>query len=48
VGLVGDAGQCVSLERFGASADYRTLFTEFGITVQAVVDAAHASIDAAS
>src|SRR5690606_16578265 len=27
--VVGDAGRCVSLEHFGASADYRTLFREF-------------------
>jgi transketolase len=38
--IVGDAGRSVSLEHFGASADYRTLFQEFGITVEAVVEAA--------
>jgi transketolase len=30
--FVGDQGACVSIEHFGASADYKTLFTEFGIT----------------
>jgi transketolase len=45
-GIVGDAGRSVSLERFGASADYQTLFTEFGITAGAVVDAARASVAA--
>ena len=42
--LVGDAGETVSLEHFGASADYQTLFTEFGITAEAVVAAAHRSL----
>jgi transketolase len=45
--IVGDAGRCVSLEHFGASADYTTLFREFGITPEAVVAAAKESIDAA-
>ncbi|MGI8946454.1 MAG: transketolase, partial [Ornithinimicrobium sp.] len=35
--LVGDAGRMVSLEHFGASADYETLYQEFGITAEAVV-----------
>ena len=30
--LVGDAGRIVSLEHFGASADCKTLFREFGFT----------------
>ena len=47
-GLVGDAGRCVSLEHFGASADYARLFEEFGITTDAVVAAAHESIAAAA
>ncbi|WP_026552287.1 transketolase [Arthrobacter sp. H20] len=42
--LIGDAGRSVSLEHFGASADYQTLFTEFGITADAVVQAARESI----
>ncbi len=46
--LLGDAGRAVSLEHFGASADYQTLFAEFGITSAAVVAAARASIAAAS
>jgi transketolase len=45
--VVGDAGRSVSLEHFGASADFATVFTEFGLTAEAVVDAAHASIAAA-
>jgi transketolase len=45
--FVGDAGRCVSLEHFGASADYQTLYREFGITVEAVVAAARDSLQAA-
>src|SRR5690606_40901266 len=41
--LVGDAGRCVSLEHFGASADYQRLYTEFGTTAEAGVPAAKAS-----
>jgi transketolase len=46
--LVGDAGRIVSLEHFGASADFQRLFSEFGITADAVVRAARESIEAAS
>lgn len=46
--LLGDAGRPVSLEHFGASADYERLYREFGITADAVVDAAKASIAAAT
>jgi len=42
--VVGDAGRIVSLEHFGASADYKVLFREFGITAEAVVQAAKDSI----
>jgi transketolase len=42
--VVGDAGRIVSLEHFGASADYQRLYREFGITAEAVVTAAHDSI----
>ncbi|MHA6800425.1 transketolase [Bounagaea algeriensis] len=42
--FVGDAGEAVSLEHFGASADYKTLYAEFGITSDAVVDAARRSL----
>ncbi|WP_103489290.1 transketolase, partial [Streptomyces sp. SM5] len=34
--VVGDAGRIVSLEHYGASADYQTLYKEFGITPEAV------------
>ena len=42
--IVGDAGRIVSLEHFGASADYQRLFREFGITAEAVAAAARDSI----
>jgi transketolase len=45
--IVGDSGRIVSIEHFGASADYRRLFTEFGITAEAVAQAAKDSIAAA-
>jgi len=41
---VGTAGRCVSLEHFGASADYQTLYEKFGITADAVVAAARESL----
>ncbi|GAA1319998.1 transketolase [Leucobacter albus] len=41
---VGDRGRSVSIEHFGASADYETLFQKFGITTDAVVAAAHDSL----
>ncbi|WP_336991642.1 transketolase [Leucobacter sp. VD1] len=41
---VGDRGRSVSIEQFGASADYETLFREFGITTEAVVEAAKESL----
>ena len=44
---LGDAGRAVSLEHFGASAPYKELFEKFGITAEAVVDAAKESIEAA-
>ncbi|MDO5700321.1 MAG: transketolase [Bowdeniella nasicola] len=41
---VGDHGRCVSLEHYGASADYQRLYEEFGITADAVAEAARASL----
>jgi transketolase len=45
--LVGDAGRCISLEHFGASADGARLLREFGFTPEAVVAAAKDSLKAA-
>ncbi len=41
---VGPFGKSVSIEHFGASADPKTLYREFGMTAEAVVSAAQASI----
>jgi transketolase len=41
---VGDAGEIISIEHYGASADYQTLYREFGITTEAVVEAARKSL----
>ena len=41
---VGSAGRCISIEHFGASASAGKLYSEFGITAQAVVDAARDSL----
>jgi len=45
-GIVGDAGRSVSIEHFGASADYKTLYKKFGITTEAAVAAAKDSLAA--
>ncbi|PZS07253.1 MAG: transketolase [Acidimicrobiales bacterium] len=42
--FVGDDGEVVSLEHFGASAPYEVLYEQFGFTPDAVVAAAHASL----
>lgn len=41
---IGNQGRAVSLEHFGASADYQRLFEEFGITADAVEQAAKDSL----
>lgn len=38
-------GQSVSIEHFGASADYKTLFSKFGMTTDAVVAAARKCLE---
>jgi transketolase len=43
--IVGDAGRTVSLEHFGASADYKTLYRELGFTAEHVVAAARESLE---
>jgi transketolase len=42
--LVGDAGECVSIEHYGASAPHKVLFEQFGFTPDRVVAAAHATL----
>ncbi len=41
---VGEAGECVALEHFGASAPYTVLYEQFGMTAERVVAAARASL----
>lgn len=38
-------GESVSIEHYGASADYKTLFSKFGITTQAVIDKAKKALE---
>jgi transketolase len=44
---LGTHGRPVSLEHYGASADFKTLYREYGITSEAAVAAAAASLAAA-
>ena len=41
---MGDTGRTVGIDHFGASADYKTLFEKFGITTDAVVEAARETV----
>ncbi len=42
--IVGESGEMVSLEHFGASAPYQVLYEQYGITPERVVAAAHSSL----
>ncbi len=42
--IVGDHGRIVSIEHYGASADYERIYSEFGITAEAVAQAARDSL----
>lgn len=42
--FVGDQGVSVGIDHYGASADYQTLYREFGITTEAVVAAVKTSL----
>ncbi|GAA3604998.1 transketolase [Nonomuraea rosea] len=42
--FVGECGEVVSLEHFGASAPYKTLYEQFGLTAERVAAAARASL----
>jgi transketolase len=46
--LVGDHGRIVSIEQYGHSAEYSRIFTEYGVTTEAVASAAQDSIAAAT
>lgn len=45
---LGDAGETVGLDHFGASADAATLYREFGITPDTIADAVRRSIQRAA
>ncbi|AZG44312.1 transketolase [Gordonia insulae] len=42
--IVGAGGEIVSLDHFGASADYKVLYEQFGITTEAVIAAAQRAV----
>ncbi len=46
--IVGDHGRIVSIEQYGASADYARIFREYGVTAEAVAAAAEDSIRVAT
>ncbi|WP_397203609.1 transketolase [Nocardioides sp.] len=46
--IVGDNGRIISIETYGASADFATIFQEFGVTADAVAAAARDSIGASN
>jgi transketolase len=46
--VVGDHGQIVAIHQYGHSAEYSRIFTEYGLTADAVASAAHDSIAAAT
>ncbi|MCI2958555.1 transketolase [Agromyces atrinae] len=45
--FLGSRGRAVSIEHFGASADYKTLYREFGITTEAVLAAVEETLASA-
>ena len=46
--FVGDHGEILSIEHYGASAAYSVLYEQFGLTADRVVAAAHASLSRVS
>ena len=46
--IVGDLGEIISLEHYGASAAYEKLYEEFGLTPERVVEAARLSMSRAA
>ena len=42
--VVGDHGRIVSIDTYGASADYERIYLEYGVTAEAVADAARDSL----
>ena len=48
LGRVGSHGKIVSIDQYGASADYERIYREFGVTADAVAAAAEDSIRVAT
>jgi transketolase len=46
--LVGDSGDVLGIERFGASAPFQKIYQEFGLTVDNVVARAQRLVNAAA
>jgi transketolase len=46
--FVGDAGEIISIDHFGASAEGAVLFEQFGFTPDRVIAAAHSAIQRAT
>jgi transketolase len=42
--IVGDAGESVGVDRYGMSASYQRIYEEFGLTAEAVAEAAKRSL----
>jgi transketolase len=42
--IVGDAGESVGVDRYGASASYQRIYEEFGLTAERVAEAAKSSL----
>jgi transketolase len=45
--IVGDSGEIIAIDHFGASAEGNVLFEQFGFTPDRVVAAAHAALERA-
>ncbi|WP_442940331.1 transketolase-like TK C-terminal-containing protein [Nocardioides sp. B-3] len=46
--IVGDRGRIISIETYGASADFATILKEYGVTADAVAAAARESMGASN
>jgi transketolase len=42
--FVGDAGASIGVDHYGASAEYKKIYQEFGITAERVAEAARDSL----
>jgi transketolase len=42
---VGDRGDVIGIDRFGASAPYKTIYKEYGLTPEAVIEKARAILE---